>query len=107
MQKNIFNEHYVGSSDSSGITMPDTSKVANAYNIKTYIARTNKEMKDILPKILNYDGPALCELIISPEETISPRVKSIKLDNGKMESKPLEDMWPFLSEYEVKNNIKI
>lgn len=106
MQKNLFNENYVGSSEGSGLTMPDTSKVANAYNIKTYIARTNKEMEEILPYVLNYDGPVLCELIVSPEETISPRVKSVKLENGKMESKPLEDMWPFLDEKEKNNNIK-
>lgn len=107
MQNNIFEGHYVACEDGCGLTMPSLSKIANAYGIKTFIARNNYEMEDILPQVLNYEGPVLCELMVIPEEIVSPRTKSIKLECGNMISKPLEDMWPFLSEEEIKQNMNI
>jgi acetolactate synthase-1/2/3 large subunit len=50
---------------------------------------------------LEFEGPVLCELLVSTDDTVSPRTKSIKLENGSMMTKPLEDMWPFLSEQEI------
>lgn len=107
MQKNTFEGHYVASEEGSGLTMPSISKVASAYGIKTYIAKNNGEMMDLLPQVLESEGPVLCELIVSPEETVSPRTKSIKLEDGSMISKPLEDMWPFLSTEEIEKNMVI
>jgi len=42
---------------------------------------------------------------VNPTETASPRVKSEKLPGGGMVSKPLEDMWPYLSPTELKDNM--
>ena len=44
--------------------------------------------------VLNTEGPVLCELMISPDETVSPRTKTIVHEDGTMESYPLEKMWP-------------
>jgi acetolactate synthase-1/2/3 large subunit len=105
MQRNIFEGHYVASEVGSGLTVPSLSEIANAYGIKTFKAKNNTEMVDTLSQVLEYEGPVLCELMVLPEETISPRTKSIKLEDGSMISKPLEDMWPFLSEVEIEKNI--
>ncbi|WP_297417019.1 thiamine pyrophosphate-binding protein [Clostridium sp.] len=107
MQRNTFNGHYVASEENSGLTMPSLSKIANAYGIKTFIAKDNKEMIDILPKVLEAEGTVLCELMVLPEETVSPRTKSIQLEDGSMISKPLEDMWPFLEQSEIEKNMKL
>lgn len=107
MQRNLFNGNYVGSDEQSGLTMPNLTAIAKAYKLETYIAKNNNEMEKILPKVLNSRGPVLCELMVLPEETVSPRVMSVKKDDGSIISKPLEDMWPFLSEDEIKNNLKI
>lgn len=104
MQRNTFNGHYVASEEGSGLTMPSLSKIANAYGIKTFVAKNNNEMCEILPQVLESEGTVLCELMVLPEETVSPRTKSIQLEDGSMISKPLEDMWPFLSENEIEAN---
>ena len=44
---------------------------------------------------------------MSPTQITSPRVQAMKLPNGNMISKPLEDMWPYLPEDEVKGNMII
>ena len=62
-------------------------------------------MQEGIAKVLASAGPALCVVKVSPTEIAMPRVQSLKLPNGSMASKPLEDMWPYLPEKEVKGNM--
>lgn len=94
MQRNNFMGHYVASEAGSGLTMPNISKVAEAYGFKSYRIHNNNELDEMLPKMMADDEPLLCELMVLPEETVSPRVKAIVGENGKMTSGPLERMWP-------------
>lgn len=94
MQRNNFAGHYVASDECSGLTMPNIRKVAEAYGFKTYQIKDNHELDQMLPQIMEDDTPMLCELMVLPEETVSPRVKATVGKNGKMISGVLEDMWP-------------
>lgn len=94
MQRNTFDGHYVASGKSSGLEMPDICAVAKGYHIPTFSVHNNVEMEQIVPKILEMQGTVLCELSISPEETVSPRTKSFRLPDGSMKSSLLEEMWP-------------
>ena len=96
MQRNNFEGHYVASDEDSGLTMPDISKVAAAYGFRTYRILNTEELDVMLPEIMKDDAPLLCEIMVLPEETVSPRVKAIVGENGKMTSGPLENMWPYL-----------
>ena len=96
MQRNNFEGRYVASDKDSGLTMPDISRVAEAYGFKTYQIRNNAELDEALPEIMKDSAPLLCELMVLPEETVSPRVKAVVGENGKMTSGPLEKMWPYL-----------
>lgn len=98
MQRNNFEGHYVASERGSGLTMPNISKVAQAYGFQTYRIHNNQELDRVLPEIMKDDEPLLCELMVLPEETVSPRVKAIVGENGKMTSGPLEKMWPYEEE---------
>lgn len=100
MQKNTFDGHLVASGESSGLVMPDICKVASAYGILVFSASSNIEMEQLIPQVLEIEGPALCELIISPEETVSPRTKSFRLPDGSMSSSLLEEMWPLVEKTE-------
>lgn len=95
MQRNNFEGRYVASDQSSGLTMPSISRVAAAYGFKTYRISTNAELDKILPQIMKDDESVLCELMVLPDETVSPRVKAIVGPNGQMTSSPLEKMWPY------------
>lgn len=98
MQRNNFEENYVASNEESGLTLPDISKVAEAYGFTTHHINNNAELDKLLPEIMSDDLPMLCELMVLPEETVSPRVKAFVGENGKMMSGPLERMWPYLEE---------
>ena len=94
MQNNTFAGHQVASGENSGLTMPDVIKVANAYGYKTYKMRTNAECRELMQKVLMEEGPVLCEVIVSSDETVSPRAKTIKRADGTLSSMELEHMWP-------------
>lgn len=94
MQNNNFGGFQVASGESSGLSMPDTVRVAEAYGLKTFRIMDNRQLERELQNVLDTDGPVLCELLISPDETVSPRTKTIVHEDGTMESYPLERMWP-------------
>ena len=62
-------------------------------------------IKEKIRKILNFKGPYICEVMIDPKQQTQPRVSSKKLKNGSMLSMPIENMYPFLSDKELKTNI--
>ena len=76
--------------------MPDTRKVVAAYGFQTCRINNNAELDIMLPKIMSDEAPMFCELMVLPEEVVSPRVKTIVGKNGRIMSGPLENMWPYL-----------
>ena len=74
-------------------------KIAEAYGIP--FIRVNEEgtvLKNAIQETLNMDGPAICEIIMHPEQTLFPKSASFMDENGKMTSAPLDRMAPFMPE---------
>lgn len=105
MQRNHFNGYYVASEKNSGVTMPDSCEIASAYGIKHMRINNNAELEEKLAIVLNNDEPYICDLMLDPMQQTMPRTMSVKLPDGSMESKPMEDLWPFLSREELESNM--
>jgi acetolactate synthase-1/2/3 large subunit len=106
-QELYFNKNFVGESSINGVAIPDMKKLAEVYGFKVYQIKSNKEADLKIDEILNYNGPAFCEVMLDPSEEISPKVASYKKEDGTMVSKPLEDLAPFLPRDEFKENMII
>ncbi|MDR3567259.1 MAG: thiamine pyrophosphate-binding protein [Syntrophobacteraceae bacterium] len=106
-QKNYFDSFFVGSSSASGMTLPDVLKVAGAYGLKTAKIENHAGIRERIEEILQLEGPVVCDVIISPNQTTAPRISSVRGEDGKIYSKPLEDMWPFLDREEFLANMLI
>ena len=106
-QKNYYDGRYIGESSKSGISFPDTVKIAEAYGIKAFRINQPSQIADVLNLILDYDGPVVCDVIVPREQEIVPTVASRINDDGTMSSRPLEDMYPFLDREEYQNNMFI
>ena len=104
-QRNFFEGNYVASNNDSKLYLPDIVAVAKAYGLKTFKLNAVSEIEETIKNVLNTEGTVLCEVKVSPTQITSPRVQAMKLPNGNMISKPLEDMWPYLPEDEVKGNM--
>ncbi len=105
--RNTQNGHKVGADESSGVSFPDTIKIGQAYGFKTFKIENQLNLIDKLKNILELNEPVICEVILSHEEKMQPKLSSEIKPDGKMVSKPLEDMFPFLDREEFKNNMII
>jgi len=96
----------IGESPASGITFPEMTRLASAYGLPAW----KIEMPDFAPSIreaLDTAGPALCEVILDPQQDFEPRQSSRQLPDGRIVSAPLEDMYPFLEREELLENLLI
>jgi acetolactate synthase-1/2/3 large subunit len=106
-QMNFFNGNFVGEGPESGVSFPNMVKVAAAYGISAFQIRNHEETPGIIGQALKTAGPTLCDVQMQPDQLFAPRVSSQRLPDGHMVSKPLEDMYPFLSREEFLSNMII
>jgi acetolactate synthase-1/2/3 large subunit len=106
-QDSFFNGRHVGCDPESGVTFPDIIKVARAYGFHVEKIDNHAKMKPVIKRVLSRKGAVVCEVVLSKEQKFSPRVSSRKMPDGRMVSKPLEDMYPFLDRDEFLKNMLI
>jgi acetolactate synthase-1/2/3 large subunit len=105
MQRNYFEARYVGSAPSSHFTLPDITRVAEAYGIATTRLSSHQGIREKVREVLRHDGPIVCAVDVSPDQPTAPRVTSSVRSDGRMESRPMEDMAPLLPREEFRANM--
>ena len=107
-QNNFFGKPLVGVGPESGdISFPDLSKIAYAYGYPYYSCRDSAQLREIITQVYEKTEYAICEIFVSTEQITEPKTSSKKMKDGRMVSAPLEDMYPFLSNDELKENMYI
>jgi acetolactate synthase I/II/III large subunit len=96
-QNNFFGGFLAGTSEDSGVFLPNHEKLADAYSLPYLKAESRETLSEIVMAALAMKGPVICEIYTPTEQAIIPTVTSKKLDDGSMISSPLHDMSPFLS----------
>ncbi len=107
MQRNHFQGHLVACDISSGLSLPDTVKVAKAYGIVSITLVDHTNLRERIREVLETPGPIVCEVMVDPDQPVAPRASSAVRADGSMVSKPLEDLWPFLERKEFLSNMII
>lgn len=106
MQQNHFGK-YTGSDPSSGLSCPDIMKIATAYGIACKRISDQAELHENIDSVLMEKGPFICEIMMPEDQPLIPRVSSLKLPDGTIISKPMEDLYPFLDRDEFNENMLI
>jgi acetolactate synthase-1/2/3 large subunit len=106
-QNNYFQGRLVASDPSSGLTLPDPLKVAEAFGIATAKIANHSNIRQQVRDVLELHEAVVCEVTISPNQFTAPRITSMQRADGTMVSKPLEDMWPFLDREEFLANMMV
>ena len=104
-QKAYFGEAQIGADAATGLTVPNLSKVANSYNIPAVIIKDQTNLREEVRKVLAMEGPVVIDVHVIPDEVRAPRLQSYQREDGTFVSKPLEDMYPFLSREEFLENM--
>lgn len=95
-QKKFFAGREIGTDPASGVSMPSSEKIAAAYGIQFERVSTLAALDDALSHLMAAKGPMILEVMCPENQEIIPTASSKKLADGRMVSKPLEDMYPFL-----------
>lgn len=103
-QSNFFGSLY-GCDMNTGVGFPDILTLASAFGLATVRIEDNDGIQDRIRELLVRPGPVLCELILNPDHTIEPKLSSQKKPDGRIVSKPLEDMSPLLERNEFGKNM--
>ena len=103
-QNAMFNKSgYVGTNRSSGISCPDFSKLAAAFDFPAFQIRGWEECDDVLAKVQAIDGPVICEVFMHPEQLFTPKLGLVAKPNGDLVSPPLEDLSPLVTLEQLKD----
>lgn len=104
-QESFFKSRYVGADFDSGVANPNFAKLAEAYEVGYCSIATNFELEQGIRNTLSLEGCVICEVNISSEQRIFPKASAFRRPDGTFESRPLEDMAPFLPREEVWANM--
>ncbi len=104
-QSKFFDGRFIGTDSTSGVSFPNTGKIADAYGIKFFRVNKSSELGHVLEEVLAYDGPVICEVMCIRDQEIIPSVASYRKDDGTMVSRPIEDMYPFLDRDEFRREM--
>jgi acetolactate synthase-1/2/3 large subunit len=103
MQNRNFDGFHVGCDEESGVTLPSTQKIADAYGIPFFKIHKNIEVSEVVPEVMRVKGPVICEFDGSITFDEIPKCISSVNAEGKRVSAALENPYPFLSEKEMSD----
>jgi len=93
-QRNYFGGRYVGCDVSTGLGLPNWTKLFAAYDIPIMDLRPGFEQDEAFMKSFESEGPAGFLVKVDPEQTYFPKIMSRVTASGSMESNPLHHMSP-------------
>jgi len=104
MTQSGFFGRLTGESAASGASLPDMVKVACAYGIPSLRIDHQSQLEHV-DRALTADGPALIDVVVDQNQEFEPRSRARQLPDGRIVSPNLEDMYPFLDETELMDNV--
>tara|TARA_A100001515_G_scaffold96051_1_gene77058 strand:+ start:8414 stop:10207 length:1794 start_codon:yes stop_codon:yes gene_type:complete len=104
-QNKFFDGRLIGVDKDSGVSFPKIEKIAKAYGIKYFKVEKAKNISKTISEVLQCTEPVICEVMCQKQQQILPTLASMKTDDGKIISKPLEDMYPYMDREEFYDNM--
>jgi acetolactate synthase I/II/III large subunit len=104
-QNAYFNGRLHGVDGDSGVGFPNFRAVASAFGLATELIADPAEVDAKLKSVLAAEGPLLCEVMLPHDYAFTPKLSSARLPDGRMVSKPLEDLSPLLDRDEFRSNM--
>ncbi|THF65678.1 thiamine pyrophosphate-binding protein [Pseudothauera nasutitermitis] len=105
-QRNYFAGRHVGTGPEAGLLLPPLDKLAATYGLPHLRIADAGELPR-LGERLDRPGPCLIEIVLTPEETLRPKVAALPQADGGMLSMPLEDLSPLLPLQTLENEMRV
>jgi len=101
-QKAILKGRYSGTDRKSGVSCPDFTKLAKAFDLPAWQIRTWEDFDKVLPEVQAHSGPCIIEVFMHPEQYFHPKLSLAVRADGTLVSPPLEDLSPLLPRDELR-----
>jgi acetolactate synthase-1/2/3 large subunit len=105
--RNFFNGVEVGGGPKSGVSFPNFERLSAGFGIPYLKCASHADMANKIAETLATDGPVICELIIDENQPFAPKLGAKQHPDGRITSPALEDLSPFLSREELRDNMII
>jgi len=103
-QEKFFKKKF-GTDVSSGISFPNTGKIAHAYGIHYMCVHENNEVENRIDEFIHYtNGPVILEVFCCVQGR-HPRLNAMKNPDGTFTNRPLEDFEPFMDREEFRKEM--
>ena len=99
-----FFQRLVGCGEDSGLGFPRWEKLAEAFGLPYQRIESAAALDAGLDRALGAEGPLFVEVKTRLDTTFAPKVASMRLADGRIVSRPIDDMAPFLPEEELQRN---
>jgi acetolactate synthase-1/2/3 large subunit len=104
-QNALFKGRKAGVDKKTGVTCPDFSALAVAFDIPAYQIRTWEEFETVIPEVQAHKGAVICEVFMHPQQMFVPKLSLAIQEDGSLVSPPLEDLSPLLKREELEENM--
>lgn len=101
-QRNYFNGRYVGTGPEAGLFMPDFVALAQAMGLPAMRIEDAADLEAGIAHTLAQPGPFICDISVTPDESLWPKAIAVPQPDGTLLSMPLEDMTPLLPREELR-----
>ncbi len=106
-QKMLFKGNYVSVNKGTGIGLPNFKKLLPAFGYSYFSLKNNKNTDSAIDAFINYNGPAVLEVFMDPEQGFLPKVKGVAKEDNTILAPPIEEMSPLVSREQLKNSMLI
>jgi acetolactate synthase-1/2/3 large subunit len=100
----IYFKRHIGIDSNTGISIPSFKDIAKTYSCEYMLVEKYDEIENIFKNENLFKKPIICEIVVCSQERY-PKISSFVDNDNKIVSLPFEDMYPFLSEEQIRSEM--
>ena len=89
-----------------GVPIPNIEKVTKAYGLEYMSCADPAKLEGIVQEVLAKEGPVVCEVFVSKDLEVEPRIRSFANPDGSFRMPTYENLYPWLDEETLEYEMK-
>lgn len=106
-QDRYFEGRRLGTDRSTGLAMPILENVIRGFGLNYLKIQNVEDMPRILKRVFADRSPVVVEVCVDPMQITEPRVLTKVMPNGKMQTAPMEKLYPEIDEAQLEHELSV
>ena len=95
-----------GTDSNDGVPIPNIEKVTKAYALEYMQCSDPAKLEETVNEVLSKEGPVVCEVFVSKDLEVEPRIRSFANADGTFRMPTYENLFPWLDEDVLAEEMK-